>query len=83
MANVSSIADPNACARKYLIHPSVSWLCLDCIMIGINLRRFNSMAAQRKSQFVLEIAISDLIMSVEEANMEAGIHRYLIRLWRN
>lgn len=83
MANVSSIADPNAWAKKYLMHPSVSWFVFDCIRIGMNLRRFSSMAAHKNSQFVLEIAIIVLIISVDEVSIEAGVHKYLIRLWRN
>jgi len=60
--DISNNADPMACARKYLIEPSVSWLFFVCIIMGINLKRFNSIAAHRRIQFVLDKAIKVLII---------------------
>lgn len=81
--DVNIIADPRAWARKYLILPSISWFDLDEVKIGINLKRFNSMAAHKNIQFVLEIAIIVLVVSVVKVNIVAGDHINLIRLWRS
>jgi hypothetical protein len=54
--------DPRACARKYLIAPSDSWFTLVIIIIGINASRLSSSPAQAYNQFLLEIAITDLII---------------------
>jgi len=55
--DISNRADPRAWARKYFTDPSVSWLFFLCSIIGINLRRFSSMAPHRRIQFVLDRAI--------------------------
>jgi len=70
--DIRSRADPRAWARKYLTAPSVSWLVFVCIMIGINLRRFSSMAPHRRIQFVLDRAIKVLINRDESVSIIAG-----------
>lgn len=59
--DISKILDPIAWTRKYFTVASTSWASLDCIKIGINLSRFSSRAAHIKIQFVLEIAIKELM----------------------
>jgi hypothetical protein len=75
-----SMADPSACARKYLIHPSVSWCDFENIIIGINLNMLSSMAAHMNIQLVLDIAITVLIIRVLAVRIDVGAHKYLIRL---
>jgi hypothetical protein len=41
--------------------------------MGINLNRFNSSAAHRKSQFVLDIAIKDLVTIIDEEEIKNGV----------
>jgi hypothetical protein len=62
---LSSSADPSACARKYLIAPSASWLDFDLRITGINLIKFSSMAAQINNQFELDVAIIVLVTIVD------------------
>jgi len=65
--------DPIAWAKKYLIEASVSWFIFVDIINGINDRRFSSIPSHKKIQFVLEIAINDLIIMVNVAIMENGL----------
>lgn len=83
MDEVSKRADPSACARKYLIDPSVSILVLEDIRIGINLKRFNSIEAHKNIQFVLDKAIIVLIIRVDKVNIVAGDHISLIKVRRS
>jgi hypothetical protein len=62
---ISITLEPNAWAIKYLIVASVSWLLLDMVIIGINLNMLTSIAIHKNSQLVLDIAIIDLVISVE------------------
>lgn len=81
--DISSKADPSAWARKYFTAPSVSWLLLDCIIIGINLKRLSSMAPQRNIQLALDTAMSVLRTSVDIARAIVGDLMYFIRLRRS
>jgi len=56
--------DPNAWARKYFAIASVSWNLFDELIIGINLIKLISSAAQIISQFVLDIIIIVLVVNV-------------------
>lgn len=81
--DIRSKADPSAWARKYFTAPSVSWLLLDCIIIGINLKRLSSIAPQRNIQLALDTAISVLRTSVDIARAIVGDLMYFIRLRRS
>lgn len=72
---IRSRADPSACARKYLIDPSVSWLFFVCIIIGINLRRFNSIAAHKRIQFVLDKAMR--VLTIRDTDVSIIIGEYI------
>lgn len=61
----NNIEDPKACAKKYLIDPSVSWFVFVANKIGINLNKFNSIANQIHSQFDLDIAMITLIIIIK------------------
>lgn len=63
---INIIDEPKACARKYLIAPSVSWRDLEKRIRGINLRTFNSHPAHTRIQFGLERVIKVLITMKEE-----------------
>lgn len=73
---ISKRADPKAWAKKYFTDPSVSWLFFVCNMIGINLRRFSSIAPHNKIQFVLDNAIS--VLSIKDANVSIMIGERII-----
>lgn len=77
---IRSRADPKACAKKYFTDPSVSWLLFVCIIIGINLIRFNSMALPRIIQFALVKAIKVLIMRDINANIIVGDHIKIMKI---
>jgi hypothetical protein len=79
---ISKRADPKAWARKYFTDPSVSWLFFVCIMIGMNLRRFSSMAPHIKIQFVLDRAISVLSIKDTRVSIMIGERMIFIKLWR-
>jgi hypothetical protein len=81
--DINNSADPKACARKYLMEPSVSWLFFLCIIMGINLRRFNSIAAHRRIQFVLDKAIKVLRIRDTDVSIMIGEYIKVIRLWRS
>jgi hypothetical protein len=70
--DISNKADPRAWARKYFTDPSVSWLFFLCIIMGVNLRRFSSMAAHRRIQFVLDRAIRVLRIRDVRASIIVG-----------
>jgi len=46
----------------------------DLIRMGINLKRFSSRAAHRNSQFVLDIAINELIIMIDEEVIRNGVN---------
>ena len=77
---ISRILDPRAWTRKYFTVASVSWVFFEFIRMGINLNRFNSSAAHRKSQFVLDIAIKDLVTIIDEEEIKNGVD---IKTWRS
>lgn len=66
MADSKIIPEPIACAKKYLIDDSDSWLLLVDIINGINDRRFNSKDIHNKSQWEADIAVIVLKISVDE-----------------
>lgn len=70
--DIKSKADPKAWARKYFTDPSVSWLLLVCIMIGINLRRLSSIAPHTNSQLALDKAIRVLSTKVTSIRAIVG-----------
>lgn len=61
---INIMLDPSAWAMKYLMAASVSWLILESVIIGINLSMLISIAIHRNTQFVLDRAIKDLIISL-------------------
>lgn len=63
--------------------PSISWLDLEDIRTGINLRRFNSIEAHKNTQLVLDRAITVLVIRVDRVNIVAGDHINLIKIWRS
>lgn len=80
---ISNSADPNAWARKYLIDPSASWCFFVDKIIGMNLSRFNSIDAHRNNQLDLEIAMSVLVIKVDDTRIINGVWIKFIRLWRS
>jgi len=79
--DINIILDPSAWAIKYLIEASVSWFVFDWIIIGINLNMLISMAIHRKIQFVLDIAIIDLVSRVVVVININGLFKYIIKAW--
>lgn len=77
---ISNILEPRACTRKYFTVASVSCAFFECIKIGINLSRLSSRAAQMKSQFVLDIAIIDLVIIIVVHEIRKGV---IIKTWRS
>ena len=67
------ILEPSACAMKYLIAASVSWFVLEFVISGINLSMLISIDIHKKIQFVLDIAIIDLIIIVIEDIRRNGL----------
>jgi len=63
---INIILDPRACAIKYLIAASVSWLDLELVIIGMNLSILISIDIQRKTQLVEDMAMIDLVIRVVE-----------------
>jgi len=58
---------------------SLSWFCFEPRRIGINLRRFSSMAAQINSQLELDRAIRVLKIKVEDAIKILGLRIIRVR----
>lgn len=77
---ISRTLDPSACTKKYLTAASVSWDFLEYMIIGINLNKLISRAAQRNIQLDLEIAISVLITMIEDDKIKKG---EVIKMWRS
>lgn len=69
---ISSL-DPRACTNKYFTEASVSWKFVDELMTGINAIRFNSIANQIISQFILDIAMSVLRIIVKIVIIRKGV----------
>lgn len=78
--DVSRRAEPRAWARKYFTAPSVSWLFLVCITIGINLRRLSSMAPHKRIQFALDRAISVLTTRDRDVNTIIGEYTMFMKI---
>lgn len=77
----SSIAEPRACARKYVIAASVSEFDFIVMIIGINLSRFNSSEIQIKSQLDLDTVMIVLIISIGITIADIGDIN--IGIWRS
>jgi len=80
MLLISKILDPSAWTRKYFTVASVSWVFFEFIKIGINLKRLSSRAVHKKSQFVLDIAIRDLVTIIDVEEIKNGVD---IKTWRS
>ena len=78
----SIIADPNACARKYLMAASTSWLDFCLVITGIKLSRLISIKIQAINQFLLIKASKDLAPMVRITRKEDGVIKS-IRAWRS
>jgi hypothetical protein len=78
---IRRILDPNAWARKYLTAASVSWNFFELIRIGINLKRFSSIAAHRKIQFLDDRAISVLVIIIDADKIINGDSENNIKIW--
>ena len=76
------VAEPIACAKKYLISASTSWLLLEYRIIGKKLNIFSSIDIHINNQFVLVKAISVLITNVKEIIKVNGIKK-VSKIWRN
>lgn len=76
------IADPRACAKKYLTALSVSWLVCDWSISGTNDRRLTSIEIQAINQFVLDRAIIVLSSKSNENNKDDG-RINITRVWRS
>lgn len=77
----SNMAEPRACARKYVIAASVSEFDFIVMIIGINLSRFNSSEIQIKSQLDLDTVITVLIISIGITIADIGDIN--IGIWRS
>jgi hypothetical protein len=78
----SIIAEPRACARKYLMALSVSWLVCVCSINGMNDNRLISIEIQANNQFVLDSAIIVLITKNNEKSRDEG-RIIATRVWRS
>jgi len=79
--DINIILEPSAWARKYLIAASVSWNFFEFIRIGINLRRFNSIAAHRNNQLEDITVIIVLNTMTEDVRMRNGGNVNDIKIW--
>jgi hypothetical protein len=70
--DVRKAADPIACAKKYFIAASVSWLPEDRVIRGTIDKRFNSILAHIIIQLLLERAIKVERPKVEKNSEEKG-----------
>lgn len=75
---IRSALEPSAWTRKYFTVASVSCAFFECIKIGINLSRLSSRAAQMKSQLVLDIAMTDLVIIMDVHEIRKGV---IIKTW--
>jgi hypothetical protein len=73
------ILDPTAWAKKYLIDASDSCHDLDLNKIGIKDKRLSSIDIHRKIQFVLDIAISELVIIIDEDIIINGVFIDIIK----
>jgi hypothetical protein len=76
------IADPRACARKYLMAASTSWLDFWLVITGMKLSRLISIKIQAINQLLLISARSDLAIRVVITRNEDGVISS-IRTWRS
>lgn len=79
--NINIILEPRAWIKKYLIDDSVSWFDWDIIINGIKDIMLISKANHINSQFVLLMAIKDLIIKVDVIRREKG--NVVIRVWKS
>jgi len=70
---ISISLDPIACAMKYLIAASVSWLDLELVINGMKLNMLISIDIHRNSQFVLDKAMMVLMISEDIVSSKNGL----------